>query len=319
MKTCPKCGKTYDDASLNFCLDDGSVLTNTASERIIPETVLINQPRQTAPNRPFGNQTENQQWVTPAKVNSTSKNGSRTWLLVVGILGAVVLVCGGGLGGLVLLSSMSDDETKWNSNFGTNYDNTRISSNSNISNVSPTNDKGDISKIDLSAWVRENSQYGKTEFSGNEFFMNAIKSNYYYVLVAPATYKSSGSTTKITLRDVESGNNSLGYGLIINSNPVPLIKDYAFLINTKTLKYRVVSHSPGKEKTVVNWKSFSSIKSGSQENVLEVQDQDGQFKFFINGVLAETLSSGDSYDDGVPGIYVGGTSPIAFSNLEIRK
>lgn len=31
MKTCPKCSRTYDDASLNFCLDDGEWLTDDDS------------------------------------------------------------------------------------------------------------------------------------------------------------------------------------------------------------------------------------------------------------------------------------------------
>lgn len=320
MKICPKCAKTYSDASLNFCLDDGTVLTEnqTGFDSSLPETVMISQPRPTSSNQPFGGQTENQNWAVPAQVNSTAKKGSKTWLWVVGILGTVVLLCGGGFAGLVLLGNMSENDPKWNSNFGTNS----VTNNSTVTNKktnSASDNLTDISKIDLSAWVQSNSNYGVTEYRGNEFYMNAKKNNFYYVLAASAKYKSADATTKVTLRDVESGNNSLGYGLIINSNPVPLIKDYAFLINTSTLKYRVVSHSPGKEQTVVNWKSSSAIKSGSLENVLEVQDEGGQFKFYINGELVETLSSSDSYESGVAGLYVGGMSPIAFSNLEIRK
>lgn len=319
MKICPKCGKTYSDSSLNFCLDDGTVLNQPGTDygSVLPDTVMINQPRQTS-NQPYSNKTQDQNWAAPARVNTPEKKGSKTWLWVVGILGGLVLLCGGGLAGLVVIGSMSETETKWNSNFGTNtsYNNSnRTNSTSNSSAEKLPN----VTEIDLSAWVQTNSQYGDTEFRGDELFMNAKKNNFYYVLVAPAAYKSSEATTKVVLRNVESGNNSLGYGLIINSNPVPLIKDYAFLINTNTLKYRIISHSPGKEKTVINWKNSSAIKSGSQENILEVQDQDGQFKFFINGEMVETLNSSDSYQNGVAGLYVGGKSPIAFSNLEIRK
>ncbi len=320
MKICPKCGKTYSDASLNFCLEDGTVLNPMGASEggSLPETVMINQPRQTASNQPFGNQTENQNWAVPTQVSGASKKSSKTWLWVVGILGAVILLCGGGFAGLLLLGSMAENEPKWNSNFGSNIAN-NTSTRTNSSTNNSTDSRSDVSTINLSAWVQEKRDLGITDYRGNEFYMNAAKSNFYYVLVASSTYKSSDATTKVTLRDVESGNNSLGYGLIINSNPVPLIKDYAFLINTRTQKYRVVTHSPGQEKTVVNWKDSSAIKSGSQENVLEVQDTGGQFKFFINGELVETLSSSDSYQNGVPGLYVGGTSPIAFSNLEIRK
>lgn len=319
MKICPNCGKTYNDESLNFCLDDGSTLNRTFSGNVMPETVLINQPRSTDPVQSLGNQNQQQSWNAPAPINIAAKKGSRTWLWVVGILGVLVLLCGGGFGGLFLLGSMAGKDTKWNSNFATNYETKNSTLSNSSSNVYSNNSDSDVSKIDLSAWVRDSSQYGKTEFRDDEFFMSAIKNNFYYVLVAPVGNESYNATSKITLRDAESGNNSLGYGLIVNSNPIPLIKDYAFLINTKTLKYRVVSHTPGNEKTVVSWKSSTAIKSGSQENVLEVQDSGGQFKFYINGELVETLSSRDSYADGVPGIYVGGTSPVAFSNLEIRK
>lgn len=318
MKICPKCGKTYSDASLNFCLDDGTVLSQPGPtfDSSLPETVMINQPRQTFAERPLVNQTEQQAFAVPTQ--TVAQKGSRAWLWVVGILGGVILLCGGGMAGLLMLGSMAEEEPKWNSNFGTNtaYNG---STKDNSSTVNTANSAASVSKIDLAAWVRDSSQYGKTEYRGSELFMNAIRDNYYYVLVAPASYKSSNATTKITLRNPDGGENTLGYGLIVNSNPVPLIRDYAFLINTKTSKYRVVSHSPGKEQTVVNWKNSAAIRSGSQENVLEVQDQGGQFKFFINGELVETLSSSASFKDGVPGIYVGGKSPIAFSNLEIRK
>ena len=323
MKICPKCGKSYTDESLNFCLDDGALLDRASSNSVLPETVLISQPQKPGGQTPFAVPSPNQNRDFPARINSSPKKGSKTWLWVVGIFGAVILICGGGLTGLFMLGKMSDNKNERNVNFG----NTTYNSNSKINinaiktntNSVKTDNNSDVEKIDLSAWVRESSQYGKTEFRGNELIVNAKQNNFYYVLVAPATYKSANSTTKLSLRDVESNSNSLGSGLIINSNPVPLIKDYAFLINAKTGKYRIVTHTPGNEKTIVNWKVSSSIKTGSQENVLEVQDANGQFKFFINGVLMETLSSKDSYQDGVPGIYVGGASPVAFTNLEIRK
>ncbi|MGI8883243.1 MAG: hypothetical protein ACR2IA_03250 [Pyrinomonadaceae bacterium] len=315
MRICPKCSKTYEDESLNFCLDDGSVLNQTGSGNALPETVLISQPRPTAAHQPFGNQTDNYNQAVPAQFNSPAKKGSKTWLWVVGILGAVVLICGGGFAGLLALGNLSEDEPKWNSNFGVNSANAATPPSNTNSDTTRTN----FTKVDLSSWVQKNSKFGVTEFRGNEFYVNAIKSNFYYVLVAPARNKSANSTTKITTRNVESANYSLGYGLIINSNPTPLVKDYAFLINSYDSKYRIVSHTPGNEKTVVNWKSSASIKSGSQENILEVRDEDGLFKFFINGNLIETVSSQDSYQNGVPGVYVGGTSPVAFSNLEIRK
>jgi flagellar basal body-associated protein FliL len=314
MKICPKCGKTYEDPSLNFCLDDGSILNQSNTGNIPAQTVLINEPRPTNYDQPFGGPTQQNQFV-PVQ-NTAGKKGSKAWAWVLGILGLVVLVCGGGFGGLLLIGSLADkDEPKWNSNFVTNSS----PSNSTKTNSSSNSSETDVTKIDLSKWVQTNSSYGKTEYRGDEFFANAIKSDFYYVLVASITYKSANATTKVIVRDAESGNNKLGYGLIINSNPIPLIRDYAFLINAKTGKYRVVKHTPGKEQVVVNWKNSSAIKSGTEANILEVKDENGQLKFFINGDLVETVDGKDGYPSGVPGIYVGGSSPISFSNMEIRK
>lgn len=320
MKICPKCGKTYDDPSLNFCLDDGSILNQRdGGGNATPQTVLMNQSPTSDYNQPFGGPAAPQNQYVP--VQNAAKKGSKTWLWVVGILGLIVVLCGGGFGGLLILGSLSDNtnnDPKSNSNFGKN---TIVSNSTKNNSSSPNNSdsQSDFIQVDLSNWVQKDSKYGITEYRGNEFFASAIKEDFYYVLVASAGNKSANATTKITVRDAESGNNKLGYGLIVNSSSIPLIRDYAFLINAKTGKYRVVSHTPGKEKTVVNWKSSSSIKSGSAENVLEVKDENGQLKFFINGDLVETVSGKDGYTDGVPGVYVGGTSPVAFSNLEIRK
>jgi hypothetical protein len=148
MKICPKCGKTYSDASLNFCLDDGTVLTQnqTGFDSSLPETVMISQPRPTASNQQFGGQTENQNWAAPMNVNAPAKKGSKMWLWVVGILGAGVLLCGGGFAGLIILGSLSDDETKWNSNFGTNsgYNNSTVT---NTRTNSVSDNRTDVSKI----------------------------------------------------------------------------------------------------------------------------------------------------------------------------
>lgn len=49
MKSCPKCNQTYDDANLNFCLNDGEMLmeynTNDA-----PPTIMLDNARQTNEN-----------------------------------------------------------------------------------------------------------------------------------------------------------------------------------------------------------------------------------------------------------------------------
>ena len=94
MKICPQCRKTYNDESLNFCLDDGSTLTQTAAfDSSLPATVLLNQPRPTAPNQSFGNQPgEQSNWHQPRQFSSppTAAKKPKTWLWVVGILGGLI-------------------------------------------------------------------------------------------------------------------------------------------------------------------------------------------------------------------------------------
>ncbi len=55
MKICPRCQKTYSDEGLNFCLDDGTILTQSATvDQSLPATIFLNQTPPTNPNQPFG-------------------------------------------------------------------------------------------------------------------------------------------------------------------------------------------------------------------------------------------------------------------------
>ncbi len=56
MKQCPRCQKTYSDPSLNFCLEDGELLTSLSQEPPAsryaddtPPTILLDQSRVTNP------------------------------------------------------------------------------------------------------------------------------------------------------------------------------------------------------------------------------------------------------------------------------
>jgi hypothetical protein len=111
----------------------------------------------------------------------------------------------------------------------------------------------------------------------------------------------------------------MGYGLVFHSNPDPLVDDFAFLINTKTRKYRVVTHKPGKESTVVAWTTSPFIKDGTQENILEARDQADKTDLYINGQLITSVKNAAAYKNGVPGLYSGDAARIAFKNLEIKK
>lgn len=45
MKRCPRCGQTYAETDINFCLNDGELLSRVAEE---PPTVIIDPARKTA-------------------------------------------------------------------------------------------------------------------------------------------------------------------------------------------------------------------------------------------------------------------------------
>ena len=100
MKICPRCQKTYSDDNLNFCLEDGSVLTQAAAQPP-PPTVFINQPTPTQPQQGMPSQPGAQpQWNTaPQQYAQAPKKSSTTWIWVLLILGVLVLLCGGGFVG----------------------------------------------------------------------------------------------------------------------------------------------------------------------------------------------------------------------------
>lgn len=52
MKRCPKCGRSYEDANLNFCLEDGELLSLQATSAAVddsPPTVMLDPARRTNP------------------------------------------------------------------------------------------------------------------------------------------------------------------------------------------------------------------------------------------------------------------------------
>src|SRR5205814_1372101 len=85
MKICPRCQKTYADDNLNFCLEDGSVLTQGPAEAL-PQTVIMNEPRMTQPqHQPMPSQPGSQPaWNTPQQYSmQPPAKSSKTWIWVV--------------------------------------------------------------------------------------------------------------------------------------------------------------------------------------------------------------------------------------------
>jgi hypothetical protein len=233
---------------------------------------------------------------------------------IVGILALVMLVCGGGIAAVVGVSY-------WPSDPGTNGTATPTPGpGNNRGQTSPTPFQSkDVQVIDLSEWVRDSSAYGSTEFTGGEFIMRSKQAGFYYVLVAPEEYKTEGTTTKVTARNLSSTATDLGFGLIYHSDTSPLVKDYAFLIDSQRGRYRVVRHEPEKETVVLGWTKSAAIKNGSVENVLEIRDSGDQTTLFVNGSELTSVKNTSGFKGGVAGLYTGDGIKIAFKNLEITK
>ncbi len=313
MKICPRCQKTYNDESLNFCLDDGAVLTHSAIvDQSLPATIFLNQTPPTSPNQPFGSQSgAPNRWNDPNQFSlQPAPKKSKAWIWVLGILGGLMLLCGGGFAGFVYWAANLE---KTNRNTNKNYE-----FNSNVKRPTPT-DETSTQKIDLSEWVKGDTNLGVTEFEGGEFLMRSKNKGFYFVLASPITYKTENATTKVTVRNVNEDDTSLGFGLIIHSSPVPLTQDYAFIIDSENKRYRIVRHSPQKEISVVEWSRSSAIKNGTQKNILEVRDENKKMNFYINGELIKTINNTDGYSGGVTGLYSGDAVQVAFSDFKIAK
>lgn len=324
MKICPTCRKTYADDNLNFCLEDGSVLTFASNEP--PATVMMGQPRPTDPTAVFpstSNQgiqsTFGQQASQPYSMQQPKKS-SKAWLWIVGIVGIVLLLCGGGFAGLLFIGMQANQNQANNSSYPPpNNGRGNTGPSPAPSPFSSTTSSSDVETVDLSFWVKDSSVWGTTEMSGDEFLMAAKQKGYYYVLVAPDDYTTDGKNVRVTVRNVDNANSSLGYGLIFHSAPTPLTKDYAFLIDTKRKKYRVVRHEPSKETSMVSWKDSNAIKDGTQENVLEARDKGDTIELYINGEMVTSIKDQFGYPNGVPGLYSGDGAKIGFKKLEIWK
>ena len=315
MKICPTCRRTYEDDGLNFCLEDGSVLT-FASLDAAP-TVVMEKPRPTDPAPPTW-QPQN----PPAYSVQPKKRTSKGWLWVLAIFAILVLVCGGGFVGFFL--------------YVASVANSNVTANKGAINTTPTNkpntntftratpspspaESGEAQEVDLSAWVEDPTVWLETEFADGEFSMTSKQKGYYYVLVAKNDDFSDAGVARVTVRNTEDKDASMGYGLVFNSETTPLTNGYAFLIDTKRKKYRVVRHENEQEKTVTAWTGSNLIKGGSEPNVLEAKSTGDRIELYINGQLATTITNKQGPKSGVPGLYVGDGAKIGFRKLEVVK
>lgn len=328
MKICPTCRKTYTDDGLNFCLEDGSVLSLSRVDA--PETLVMHNPQPTSPGPgrelpatspgTFGGQ----QQGTPSSWGDNPQfsmqqppKKSKTWLWLLGIIGLGVLLCGGGgilFAGLYIYGT-PDDPNNPTPPVVAEKTPTKSPPKSPTPGGVTT---GKVEKVDLSSWGVKN-EFGAAIFEADELVMNSARARYYYVVCALETYKSESATVRLAVRNIQDASTSLGYGLVFHSKPEPLQQGYAFLIDTKKKKYRVVRHEPGKETDVVGWASSNAIKEGSETNMLEVRHKNDTNELYINGEMVTSIRNTFGYKGGVVGLYASDAIKIGFKNFEIER
>jgi len=312
MKICPQCNRSYEDQTLNFCLDDGSVLNQASSQSDDPPpTLMMSEAPPTAVNQPPGTQATQHTWETPPRYQSPASSGSKSWLWVLGILGAIVVLCGGGVVGLIAIRAVVETDDPPVST-------TNVSSTPEGNNKAPPRDtRSRVSSHDFSKWDIKSNENIKAKYENGEMVLTSRR-GYYYVLLTKG-YKTQDATVKLTVRNTSASASSIGFGLVFHSDPQVLKSDYTFLINSETQQYRIVRHTNKREIVVIKWTPSSAIHKGTRSNDLEVRSDRTDTSFYINGEFIRTEANLSGAENGVAGIYTSGNVPIGFSYMEYRK
>ena len=345
MKSCPSCSRTYTDASLNFCLEDGTPLVSSPEPGIDGNaTIRYTDPRDTKqppaevvrqPLPPtyqvstpiashgssFGQQQQSHLSVPGAPVR---KSKAIWWILgglaVVGIIGigAVIMI--------IALASLGSDSNANSNRANTNSRNANRNANANT-NVANENANADVpasTTDDFSnqTWGTGNYAFGDIWYADEEYHMRA-KEGKYLVMYAPSQdYKTGNATISVTARSVDGTPAASGFGLIVHGEKSAAndLEDYALLIYTGAeTKYEIVKHKGGQQTALVAWTKSSVIHSGAEANELEVRTRGSELTFYINGQYVDRITDSENFKGGIAGLYTSDTAEIAFDDLEIKR
>ena len=352
MKRCPTCNRTYTDASLNFCLEDGTPLAQDVPPPPDPNVTMrypsarnTAEPPATEIYRPDTNPvTPNvstipppppppQQWSPMQQPVPPRKSNALWWVL--GALGVVAVM---GIGLVVVLIALSNMGGNTNNSNGNRVANANLnantspntnaspsattSSNMNARDVTgtlPTNMSDDFSQT---KWGVGKFQFGDIWYADDEYHMKS-KERTFIVMYAPSNdYSSKDATVKVDARSVDGTVPSHGFGLMVHcaQSKTKQLEDYAFLIYPDAEpEFEVVLHKDGNQKTVVSRTKSNAIKSGSATNKLEVRVQGNSLEFYVNGEFLTTVSDSENYKGGRAGFYTSDVVEVAFDDLEISR
>jgi hypothetical protein len=353
MKSCPTCNRTYTDASLNFCLEDGTPLvSSTPAPGFDPNaTIRYTDPRDTkappaqsvspvpappslqpppsyqpttAP-RPASSFGQQQRSMMPGP-GVPARRTNPIWWILGGLLVLGVIVVGVAVMILALASMGSNSNVNTNRanansrvpNRNANAGNTNVA-NTNSNAAPPTSITDDFS---TAKWGTGNYDFGEIWYADDQYHMRS-KAKTYLVMYAPSTeYKTGNATVRVTARSVEGTSPASGYGLIVHGERSKKgdLEDYALLIYTGAEpKYEIVKHKGGTQTTIVPWAKSSVIRSGTSPNQLEVRARGAELTFYINGQYIDRITDTENFKGGVAGLYTSDTPEVTFDDLEIKR
>ena len=324
MKRCPTCQRTYTDASLNFCLEDGTPLLSEAAqarppaETYHPPAPLLNQLDPTAQPR---------QW-SPMPAMPPQRKSNAVWWVLGGIV-AVGIVAVGALVMILALASMGSNSNGNENLRNANLRNTNRNSNANanVANVSNANSPESLPKsltddFSEARWGTGSFPYGDIWYANDEYHMRS-KAKTYLVMYAPSSeYGTGDATVRVTARSVDGIPALTGYGLIVHGekSKTGALEDYALLIYTGSdPQYEIIKHKAGEQTTMVPWTKSSVIRSGTNPNQLEVRAKGTEISFYINGQYVDRITDTENFKRGVAGLYTSDTAEVAFDDLEIER
>jgi len=339
MKSCPNCNRTYTDASLNFCLEDGTPLVTAPAPGIDPNATIRYDPRDTkAPPDPIqrqaapsyqapppipsqGSSFGQQQHAPMRSPGAPARKSNMIWWVLGGAVVAGIIVVGAAIMILALASMGSNSNTNTNRantnvrivNRNTNT-NTNVNANANL----PASITDDFSQA---KWGTGKYDFGEIWYADDQYHMRA-KERTYLVMYGPADYKTGNATVRVTARSVDGTATQSGFGLIVHGerSTSNQLEDYALLITVgDEPKYEIIKHKNGAQTAIVPWTTSNIIRSGTNPNQLEVRARGSDLTFYINGQYLDRITDTENFKGGVAGLYSSDVAEVAFDDLEIKR
>ncbi|MDQ2937918.1 MAG: hypothetical protein M3R67_10455 [Acidobacteriota bacterium] len=342
MKSCPSCHRTYTDASLNFCLEDGTPLVAEAAPvGDLNATIQYIDPRDTSARRgedylrppvspAYGVATEVRPTpqLSPQSVSaSPGKKSNVLWWVIGGVI-AVGIIAVGLVIMILALNSMSTNANlngnAANSNSRGSNRNATTATNTNGANINSSANLPPLVTDDFSAakWGTGKYPFGEIWYADGAYHMRS-KEKTYLVMYAPSDdYNTGNATTRVKARSVDGTPAASGFGLIVHGEKSKNgeLEDYALLIYTGSdPQYEIIKHKAGTQTTVVPWTKSGVILTGTSPNELEVRAKGSELSFYINGEYVDRITDSENFKRGVAGFYSSDTAEVAFDDLEIKR